>query len=336
MELRRQPAAPRAFTAPRGPRGQRLRRAPREPAATAPVFDVAVAFLDAVHRAKSARRSDRRAARQASHRLRHPAHPRPLRSRPRRRARRGPGGGAQLRGQPRPRGDGLRGLGGGAHGAACAPGAESLTRWTSASCVRRTLDEDGHRPRPDDAGHRARRRRGPGHPPGQGRPGGLGPRRRAGSSSTRSTPARASCPAWPRAYPPGRATSSVGGRPGARPAAGGARGPELPAAHVRHRDPDARASWTRWRARRARIRDTRKTTPLLRALEKRAVVVGGGVPHRSGLDSAILVKDNHVRMAGSVGEATRRAVAAAGGLAVEIEVERAGADRGGARRRARR
>jgi len=46
------------------------------------------------------------------------------------------------------------------------------------------------------------------------------------------------------------------------------------------------------------------------------------VPHRSGLDSAILVKDNHVLMAGSVGEATRRAVAAAGDLQVEIEVDR--------------
>jgi len=72
----------------------------------------------------------------------------------------------------------------------------------------------------------------------------------------------------------------------------------------------------------AKIRDTRKTTPLLRLLEKRAVLVGGGVPHRSGLDSAILVKENHVLMAGSVGEATRRAVAAAGDLQVEIEVDR--------------
>ena len=72
----------------------------------------------------------------------------------------------------------------------------------------------------------------------------------------------------------------------------------------------------------AKIRDTRKTTPLLRLLEKRAVLVGGGAPHRSGLDSAILVKDNHVRLAGSVGEATRRAVAAAAGLHVEIEVDR--------------
>ena len=73
---------------------------------------------------------------------------------------------------------------------------------------------------------------------------------------------------------------------------------------------------------RAKIRDTRKTTPLLRLLEKRSVLVGGGVPHRSGLDTGILVKDNHVLMAGSVGEATRRAVAAAQGLFVEIEVDR--------------
>jgi nicotinate-nucleotide pyrophosphorylase (carboxylating) len=72
----------------------------------------------------------------------------------------------------------------------------------------------------------------------------------------------------------------------------------------------------------AKIRDTRKTTPLLRLLEKRAVQVGGGSPHRSGLHTAILVKDNHVALAGSVGEATRRAVEAAQGLHVEIEVDR--------------
>jgi nicotinate-nucleotide pyrophosphorylase (carboxylating) len=73
---------------------------------------------------------------------------------------------------------------------------------------------------------------------------------------------------------------------------------------------------------RARIRDTRKTTPLLRALEKRAVVAGGGVPHRQRLDDGILVKDNHVRLAGSVAEATRRAVAGSCELLVEVEVER--------------
>jgi nicotinate-nucleotide pyrophosphorylase (carboxylating) len=72
----------------------------------------------------------------------------------------------------------------------------------------------------------------------------------------------------------------------------------------------------------AKIRDTRKTTPLLRLLEKRAVEVGGGAPHRSGLHSGVLVKDNHVRLAGDVAEATRRAVAGAGALLVEIEVDR--------------
>ncbi len=71
----------------------------------------------------------------------------------------------------------------------------------------------------------------------------------------------------------------------------------------------------------ARIRDTRKTTPLLRFLEKHAVEAGGGVPHRSGLDTGILVKDNHVRLAGSVRQATLRALAGADGLPVEVEVD---------------
>jgi nicotinate-nucleotide pyrophosphorylase (carboxylating) len=72
---------------------------------------------------------------------------------------------------------------------------------------------------------------------------------------------------------------------------------------------------------RARIRDTRKTTPLLRFLEKHAVEAGGGAPHRDRLDTGILVKDNHVRLAGSVRQATLRALAGAAGLPVEIEVE---------------
>jgi nicotinate-nucleotide pyrophosphorylase (carboxylating) len=71
----------------------------------------------------------------------------------------------------------------------------------------------------------------------------------------------------------------------------------------------------------ARIRDTRKTTPLLRFLEKHAVEAGGGEPHRSGLDTGILVKDNHIRIAGSVRQATLRALAGASGLQVEVEVE---------------
>jgi len=71
----------------------------------------------------------------------------------------------------------------------------------------------------------------------------------------------------------------------------------------------------------ARIRDTRKTTPLLRFLEKYAVEVGGGFPHREGLDSGVLVKDNHIRLSGSVRQATLRALAGADGLSVEVEVE---------------
>ena len=72
----------------------------------------------------------------------------------------------------------------------------------------------------------------------------------------------------------------------------------------------------------ARIADTRKTTPGLRALEKHAVVCGGGVNHRFGLDDAILIKDNHVAVCGGVAEAIRRARAVAGHLVkVEIEVD---------------
>jgi nicotinate-nucleotide pyrophosphorylase (carboxylating) len=73
---------------------------------------------------------------------------------------------------------------------------------------------------------------------------------------------------------------------------------------------------------RARIRDTRKTLPLLRALQKRAVILGGGESHRSGLATGVLIKDNHIRLAGSAAEATRRAVGASTGLSVETEVER--------------
>jgi nicotinate-nucleotide pyrophosphorylase (carboxylating) len=70
----------------------------------------------------------------------------------------------------------------------------------------------------------------------------------------------------------------------------------------------------------ARILDTRKTTPGLRALEKRAVRRGGGTNHRAGLDDAILVKENHAAAVGGVGEAARRALAAAPeGVTVEIE-----------------
>jgi nicotinate-nucleotide pyrophosphorylase (carboxylating) len=60
----------------------------------------------------------------------------------------------------------------------------------------------------------------------------------------------------------------------------------------------------------ARIVDTRKTTPGLRALEKYAVRCGGGVNHRFGLDDAILIKDNHVAACGGVAEAVRAGAAA--------------------------
>jgi nicotinate-nucleotide pyrophosphorylase (carboxylating) len=69
-----------------------------------------------------------------------------------------------------------------------------------------------------------------------------------------------------------------------------------------------------------KVLDTRKTTPGLRLLEKRAVVAGGGRNHRMGLYDAMLVKDNHIALAGSVGEATRRALARRPpGCAVQVE-----------------
>jgi nicotinate-nucleotide pyrophosphorylase (carboxylating) len=70
----------------------------------------------------------------------------------------------------------------------------------------------------------------------------------------------------------------------------------------------------------ARIVCTRKTTPGLRGLEKHAVRAGGGSNHRFGLDDAVLIKDNHVAVAGGIGPAIARARAYAGHL-VKIEVE---------------
>ena len=70
----------------------------------------------------------------------------------------------------------------------------------------------------------------------------------------------------------------------------------------------------------ARVVDTRKTIPGLRALQKYAVRCGGGGNHRFGLDDAVLIKDNHVALAGSVTEAVRRARAAVAHL-VKIELE---------------
>ena len=73
----------------------------------------------------------------------------------------------------------------------------------------------------------------------------------------------------------------------------------------------------------ARILDTRKTTPGLRALEKAAVAAGGGINHRSGLYDAVLVKENHIAMAGGVGEAIRRVREALPSNEVEIECRNA-------------
>ncbi len=70
----------------------------------------------------------------------------------------------------------------------------------------------------------------------------------------------------------------------------------------------------------ARIVCTRKTTPGLRILEKEAVRLGGGANHRFGLDDAMLIKDNHIALAGGVGPALERARAHAGHL-VKIELE---------------
>ena len=69
------------------------------------------------------------------------------------------------------------------------------------------------------------------------------------------------------------------------------------------------------------ILDTRKTTPTLRALEKYAVRAGGGTNHRAGLFDAILIKDNHVRLAGGVREAVERARAQRPDLRVEVEAQ---------------
>jgi len=83
------------------------------------------------------------------------------------------------------------------------------------------------------------------------------------------------------------------------------------------------------------VLDTRKTTPLLRALEKYAVRAGGGANHRAGLDEGILIKDNHVRLGGGVGQAVTRMRKAHREMPTEVEAQtldqvdealRAGAD----------
>jgi nicotinate-nucleotide pyrophosphorylase (carboxylating) len=69
------------------------------------------------------------------------------------------------------------------------------------------------------------------------------------------------------------------------------------------------------------ILDTRKTTPALRALEKYAVRAGGGTNHRAALDEGILIKDNHIRLAGGVAEALGRMRAARREMPIEIEAQ---------------
>jgi nicotinate-nucleotide pyrophosphorylase (carboxylating) len=71
----------------------------------------------------------------------------------------------------------------------------------------------------------------------------------------------------------------------------------------------------------ARILDTRKTTPGMRLLEKRAVSWGGGLNHRIGLFDAILIKENHIAVAGGLGQAVEACRRARPGLTVEVEAE---------------
>jgi nicotinate-nucleotide pyrophosphorylase (carboxylating) len=69
------------------------------------------------------------------------------------------------------------------------------------------------------------------------------------------------------------------------------------------------------------VLDTRKTTPTLRALEKYAVRAGSGTNHRAGLDDGILIKDNHVRLAGGVREAVERMKGARLEMPIEVEAQ---------------
>jgi nicotinate-nucleotide pyrophosphorylase (carboxylating) len=69
------------------------------------------------------------------------------------------------------------------------------------------------------------------------------------------------------------------------------------------------------------VLDTRKTTPTLRALEKYAVRAGSGTNHRAGLDDGVLIKDNHVRLAGGVEEAVKRMKGADPEMPIEVEAQ---------------
>jgi nicotinate-nucleotide pyrophosphorylase (carboxylating) len=69
------------------------------------------------------------------------------------------------------------------------------------------------------------------------------------------------------------------------------------------------------------IAATRKTTPGFRIFEKKAIILGGGEPHRYGLYDAVLIKDNHLRIIGSVEEAIKRVKGKVRNKIIEIEVE---------------
>ncbi|MEM2878217.1 MAG: carboxylating nicotinate-nucleotide diphosphorylase [Candidatus Hadarchaeales archaeon] len=71
-----------------------------------------------------------------------------------------------------------------------------------------------------------------------------------------------------------------------------------------------------------KIAATRKTAPLLTYFDKRAVIVGGGVPHRWTLSDHVLIKDSHLRFSGSISEAVKKAKAAYPSLRVEVEVRK--------------
>lgn len=71
---------------------------------------------------------------------------------------------------------------------------------------------------------------------------------------------------------------------------------------------------------RAKILDTRKTTPGLRVLEKYAVKIGGGTNHRMGLYDMILIKENHIKAAGGIGEAIKKAKSRIKKTKIEVEV----------------
>src|SRR4051794_12677878 len=69
------------------------------------------------------------------------------------------------------------------------------------------------------------------------------------------------------------------------------------------------------------VLDTRKTTPTLRALEKYAVRAGSGTNHRAGLDDGVLIKDNHIRLAGGVQRAVQRMKDATPEIPIEVEAQ---------------